>query len=122
MRFDSGRPSFLPPGAQPERVASGLDDQRVEATDTPDGELLAYMRLDGSNYYVARHDIAARSELRIGRNPSSKPTWSPDGRYIAYIVLPSEFSESPALEISTMDGQCKFRTSLVSVDRPRWYG
>lgn len=103
-------------------LPGGADDRIFWVRSSPDGQSLAYTRFDGSNYYVAGYDIAARHEFRIGPDLSNKPTWSPDGRYVAYIVLPSVFSESAVIEISTVDGQCKLRTSLVGVDRPRWYG
>lgn len=71
------------PGAPP-RVTGSFTTSEGRPSYSPDGERIAYERLDRvGGVWVARQDGTGARRIRFGR-PAVDPSWSPDGSQIAF--------------------------------------
>ncbi|MCB9731488.1 MAG: PD40 domain-containing protein [Deltaproteobacteria bacterium] len=61
---------------------------------SPTGETIVYIRQAGSAFVIMRHDLDTHVTRRLtdGRRSAESPTFSPDGRYLAYELKDDEGS------------------------------
>jgi dipeptidyl aminopeptidase/acylaminoacyl peptidase len=72
---------------------------------SPDGSKLAFVSNRGSHSFVGVYDLAARSIrwMDPGVDQDAEPTWSPDGRQLAFGRLPADFT--PRLFVAEREGE-----------------
>jgi len=71
---------------------------------SPNGQSLLFVRQAGNDFDIMRFDFATKELRRLtqGKGSSESPTFSPDGRYIAYTLT---IDKQPRLWVMNADGQ-----------------
>lgn len=117
-------------GGQPQVFVLSLGDGRLEQLTregyntspewSPTGETIAYIRQSGATFVIMRYDLDTRVTRRLtdGRRSAESPTFSPDGRYIAF---ESKESEGSRLWLMNADGTNRRPAGLSrSFISPSW--
>ncbi|PYS61944.1 MAG: hypothetical protein DMF74_14890 [Acidobacteria bacterium] len=107
-------------GGAPKKVLVNLDS-RDTISFSPDGKQFAFIRDDVGKEFallVANADGTGERKLVAHKNPPESigyPTWSPDGKVIAYIVLNHDTNDDTVFGAQVADGSTKPLTSQ------RWF-
>jgi hypothetical protein len=72
-------------GSRPRQVIAGTNETNAEAS--PGGESLVFMSWDQNNWNVYRANLDGSGLRALALDPANDglPTWSPDGRYVAFV-------------------------------------
>ncbi|HET9512696.1 MAG TPA: prolyl oligopeptidase family serine peptidase, partial [Gemmatimonadales bacterium] len=94
----------LDSGATPRslvKARGGLGSLRF----SPDGSRLAFVSNRGSHAFVGVYDVRARTIrwMDPGVDDDAEPAWSPDGRQIAFLRIPAQFT--PRLFVAEREGE-----------------
>ena len=94
----------LDSGATPRslvKARGGLGSLRF----SPDGSRLAFVSNRGSHAFVGVYDVRARTVrwMDPGADDDAEPAWSPDGREIAFLRIPAQFT--PRLFVAEREGE-----------------
>jgi Tol biopolymer transport system component len=101
-------------------------------TAAPDGRRIAYRAqapatsrsgaLRTSNVFVARADGSAAIQITRTHDHATQPAWSPDGAWLAYIVIPAGSSGDYSLHVVRPDGSRDrvLRTGVTELSSPAW--
>jgi dipeptidyl aminopeptidase/acylaminoacyl peptidase len=94
----------LDSGATPRslvKARGGLGSLRF----SPDGSRLAFVSNRGSHAFVGVYDVRARTVrwMDPGVDDDAEPAWSPDGREIAFVRIPAQFT--PRLFVAEREGE-----------------
>ncbi len=100
---DDGRPQLLvldlDPLGEPNEIATG-----AAPVYTPDGEWIVYAGItsDGGRLFRVRPDGTGRTRLGAGVHEEGSPAVSPDGNYVAYVIVDRDRRER--LWVRRIDG------------------
>ncbi|MDT7778556.1 MAG: hypothetical protein QOC99_1068 [Acidobacteriota bacterium] len=107
-------------GGAPRRVLENIDDRDAIGF-SPDGKQFAFVRSETGKEFVlmiANSDGTGERKLVAHKNPPESiryPTWSPDGKVIAYVVLNHDTNDYTVFGAQVADGSTKPLTSQ------RWF-
>lgn len=102
-----------------------LSSEEAYPAFSPDGKWLVFSSDAGGSHDLYLVDASGRSQVRLTEASAAEtqPTWSPDGKSIAYIRQPWNPSSPSTLAIIDRDGKNPRRVgSLKDVQLPHWAG
>ncbi|HVY89157.1 MAG TPA: hypothetical protein VG942_09840 [Hyphomonadaceae bacterium] len=98
-----------------EQLVIGSPQPNPDARFSPDGRSIAYSRNENGNADLFLLDAAKRTDVQLTKTPGAEsgPTFSPDGRYVA-------FATASGVSVARADGQQATSISTGAYRSPTW--